>query len=104
MQRDENDDAAQIVADLREVNSDDVAFRWEIHGDCRRPNSSPEWTPESHGGTVTAESAPDALLAIITGKGAGGLDHSISWDLIDPDRPFTITIQPADGIDGHAKR
>lgn len=76
-------------------------FRWTVSGESRRLHSSPPWRPESHEGRIAAESAGAALEAIITGRGAT-LTDSIPWDLIDQDRPITITIRPEQ--DGQADR
>jgi hypothetical protein len=71
-----------------------IRFQWQINSECHHPGSSPEFRPESEGGTIEAESAGDALVKIITGQGDRAMSEDvISWDAIDQARPITITIR-----------
>jgi hypothetical protein len=69
----------------------DLRFRWTVEGETHRPNSSPEYEPESASGTIEADGAGEALEMMVRGLGASPND-TIPWDLIDQHRPINIGI------------
>ena len=80
-------------------------YKWTVEGESHHPHSSPEWWPESTGGTVESDCGGDALVKIIaggaspriTGEPAAPVEDTIPWDIIDCDRGVVITIEPTEG-------